>query len=63
MKIFIFLFSLFSILFSTEIFADTYSYDALGRIVKIIYDNGSVVCYKYDKAGNRISTATGSACN
>jgi YD repeat-containing protein len=33
--------------------AMTYEYDALGRLTKITYDNGSYVEYYYDTAGNR----------
>lgn len=31
----------------------TYEYDALGRLVKVIYDDGTTIEYKYDAAGNR----------
>ncbi len=33
----------------------TYTYDALGRIVTVTYDNGTVVQYNYDPADNRLS--------
>jgi YD repeat-containing protein len=33
--------------------AMTCEYDALGRLTKITYDNGSYVEYQYDPAGNR----------
>lgn len=35
--------------------ATTYNYDALGRVIKVIYDSGQKVCYTYDEAGNIIS--------
>lgn len=35
--------------------ADTqYSYDALGRLVRVRYDNGKEIVYTYDAAGNRL---------
>ena len=33
--------------------AITYEYDALGRLTKVTYDDGSFVVYQYDAAGNR----------
>ena len=32
-----------------------YSYDALGRLVQIVYPSGKTVTYTYDAAGNRTS--------
>lgn len=31
----------------------TYKYDALGRVIEVIYSNGTRIFYTYDKAGNR----------
>ena len=41
----------------------TYQYDELGRLIKVTYDDGSVIDYSYDPAGNRtqVSTVTGAA--
>jgi YD repeat-containing protein len=33
----------------------TYSYDALGRLVQVTYNNGTTIAYTYDTAGNRVS--------
>ncbi|MEQ8750291.1 MAG: Calx-beta domain-containing protein [Amphiplicatus sp.] len=40
--------------------AQTYSYDARGRVISVTYEGGETVEYSYDDAGNRTaSTATG----
>lgn len=31
----------------------TYSYDAQGRVVKVVYSDGYTITYTYDSAGNR----------
>lgn len=36
----------------------TYEYDALGRVTKATYSNGTVVTYAYDAADNRVTTTT-----
>lgn len=36
--------------------AETYEYDDLDRLVKVIYDDGGYVEYEYDKNGNIVST-------
>lgn len=45
--------------------ATTYTYDPLGRVTKVTFDNGNKIVYCYDEAGNRttvtVSTA-GTAC-
>lgn len=33
----------------------TYSYDVLGRLVRVTYPNGAIVQYAYDANGNRTS--------
>jgi YD repeat-containing protein len=38
----------------------TYTYDALGRVLTATYDNGTVIFYNYDAAGNR--TTQGVTC-
>ncbi len=35
--------------------AATYAYDALGRVVSVVYDTGVIVYYTYDANGNRLS--------
>lgn len=42
---------------STEA-ATQYKYDAQGRLIAVIYDNGDRITYSYDKAGNRTSVVT-----
>jgi len=34
----------------------TYTYDELNRLIKIEYENGPVIQYTYDPAGNRTAT-------
>lgn len=41
-----------------SIFAETYEYDNLGRVIKTTYDNGQYVCYEYDANGNIIKITT-----
>ena len=37
-----------------------YTYDALGRLITLTYDNGTKITYAYDAAGNR--TTQGVVC-
>lgn len=39
--------------FSRAAYAETYEFDALGRLVRVTYPGGAVVQYVYDDAGNR----------
>lgn len=39
----------------------TYEYDALGRLARVTYPNGTQTTYTYDAAGNRTSVITGGA--
>jgi YD repeat-containing protein len=41
----------------------SYTYDALGRIQRVDYGNGSVVVYTYDAAGNRTAVTYGGGAN
>ncbi len=43
--------------------ATQYKYDAQGRLIAVIYDNGERIDYHYDAAGNRTSVVTSSATN
>lgn len=38
-----------------------YSYDTLGRVVRVAYPDGTGIAYSYDKAGNRVSTVVTAA--
>jgi len=55
---------LFALLFASPALATsattTYTYDDLGRIATVTYQNGMVVTYTYDPAGNRSSVVTAS---
>jgi len=49
------LLALFSLLFYCSIaWATSYAYDALNRLTRVFYDNGTCVMYSYDEVGNRI---------
>ena len=41
---------------ATLVYAEKYEYDALNRVTKVIYEDGSTVEYTYDKNGNILST-------
>lgn len=44
--------------------ADTvqYTYDALGRLVQVVYPDGTKITYSYDPAGNRTEVCQGPSC-
>ena len=39
--------------------AESTTYDSLGRVISVITDDGKQTNYAYDKAGNRTVVATG----
>lgn len=41
----------------TPAYAETYNYDAVGRLTTVIYDDGSSITYNYDNAGNLLQQA------
>ncbi len=47
--------SLFCLLAATTLAGTVqYTYDNLGRLIQVVYDNGATIIYTYDAAGNRI---------
>ncbi len=40
----------------------TYTYDSVGRVVKVTPSSGLPTCYKYNRADNRVSVAAQSGC-
>ena len=51
----ILLYTLAILFASLQTFAQTYTYDNLNRLTKVVYDNGTTVSYTYDELGNRTS--------
>ncbi len=47
--------SLFVVIMSVKVHAETYEYDALNRVTKVIYDDQSYTVYEYDANGNIIN--------
>ena len=37
---------------SPMLHAETYSYDPVGRLVSVVYDDGSIIAYSYDRMGS-----------
>ena len=54
---------LVSLLASPAPAATTYTYDDLGRVSTVTYDNGKQIIYSYDPAGNRTSVVTQTGTN
>lgn len=42
--------------------ATVYTYDTLGRLSTVCYDNGMKITYSYDPAGNRTQVVTTGTC-
>ena len=51
-----------ALLFATlQTFAQSYTYDNLNRLTKVVYDNGTTITYTFDALGNRtVKKVTGS---
>lgn len=47
--------ALFLIAFSAGLCAESYQYDAAGRLVVVTYDDGAEIRFTYDANGNRLS--------
>ena len=47
------LYTLAILVATIQTFAQTYNYDNLNRLTKVVYDNGTMVTYTYDALGNR----------
>lgn len=43
------------VMVALQVYGQTYSYDNLNRLTKVIYGNGITVTYGYDALGNRTS--------
>ena len=43
---------------AAPVYAETYEYDELNRLKKVNYDNGTVIEYSYDAAGNLLTSTT-----
>jgi YD repeat-containing protein len=55
--------AILAVLSATSLGATNYSYDNLGRLWVVTYDNGMQVTYTYDSAGNRTSVVTQTGTN
>ena len=43
------------ILLPVSSYAENYTYDTIGRLTHVIYEDGSSITYTYDDAGNRLA--------
>ncbi len=48
-----------SLLGANQTFGESYSYDELGRLTSVRYDDGGIVRFTYDLTGNILSRSTG----
>jgi len=55
--------AILAVLTATSLGATGYTYDNLGRLWVVTYDNGMQVTYAYDSAGNRTSVVTQTGTN
>jgi YD repeat-containing protein len=51
----------FLFLFASLAGAIDYTYDDLNRLLRVEYDDGTVIEYVYDEVGNRVQRVTGAA--
>jgi len=47
-----FMLALLLALITTPVYAETYTYDTVGRLTTVAYDDGSTITYNYDNTGN-----------
>ncbi len=59
MRAFVFLLGFYclSCVLSISSYAQNYTYDSVGRLIGVTYDDGSSITYTFDAAGNRLSFA------
>lgn len=56
-------FAVFLLPLSQPCVADSYTYDALNRLTRVAFANGTAIDYAYDAAGNLLSAANASSQN
>lgn len=44
---------------AADLGAESYTYDQAGRLIQVVYDDGSVITYTYDANGNLLERVIG----